>query len=248
MEFDPNVLEDLHGENYGLMLLKLHELTGHKAYLEIGSLTGASLLMSKAPSIAIDPNFRIEHEVIGSKPLCLFYQMGSDEFFERYDAPSLLGRPVEFSFLDGLHHCEFLLRDFFNTEAVSSRSGVIAMHDCVPLDIPMTDRVQEGTPPSSPHRLGWWTGDVWRAALVIKRHRPDLRFTAMDCQPTGLIVITGLDPTSTLLKDNYDALVAEMNAMNLEEITIRGLHEELGIVSAQALVNAGLAASLGLAG
>jgi len=248
MEFGANVLEDLRGEVYGLMLSRLHEVTGHKAYLEIGTLTGGSLLLSKAPSIAIDPSFSLELDVVRGKPLCLFYQMGSDEFFERYHAPDLLGRPVEFSFLDGMHHCEFLLRDFYNAEAVSSRTGVIAMHDCVPLDIPMTDRVQEGTPPSSPNRLGWWTGDVWRAALVIKRHRPDLRFTAMDCFPTGLIVITGLDPTSTLLKDNYEALVAEMNAMDLEEITVRGLHEELEVVSAQALVDAGLAASLGLAG
>jgi hypothetical protein len=49
------------------------------------------------------------------------------------------------------------------------------------------------------HRAGWWTGDVWRAALLLKRRRPDLQITTVDAFPTGLVLITNVDPSSRYL-------------------------------------------------
>ena len=50
---------------------------------------------------------------------------------------------------------------------------------------------------------------MWKAAAIIQRYRTDLRIYAFNTPPTGLIAITNLDPTSTLLDDHYFGLVQE---------------------------------------
>jgi hypothetical protein len=79
------------------------------------------------------------------------------------------------------------------------------------------------------HRQDWWTGDVWRCALLLKRRRPDLRITALDAPPTGLLLVTNLDPNSSMLRENYTALVEEMHAISLRDITIAGVHADLQV-------------------
>lgn len=231
MVHDDNCLPDHQGEDYRSVLTRLHAELQPKSYLEIGTLTGGTLALAEAPSISIDPSFRISSAVIGKKPLCLFYQLKSDDFFDRFDPKALLGSALDFSFLDGMHHCEFLLRDFINAERHAANGGVIALHDCLPVEIPMTDRTQNGTPPVAPHRSGWWTGDVWRTILAIKRHRPDLKILCLDAAPTGLVLISRLNPESRSLLYKHDAIVAEMLAMDLEKITIKHLFEELDVTS-----------------
>ncbi len=228
---DSNCVADHVGESYRDTLVRLHRVMNPKAYLEIGTLTGGTLSLSSSPSIAIDPRFQVSDEVIGKKPLCLFYQLPSDVFFERYDPRVLLGSRLELSFLDGMHRCEYLLRDFINTEMHSSSDGVIVLHDCLPVEIPMTDRTQNGTPPVMPHRGGWWTGDVWRTVLLLKRRRPDLKIISLDAAPTGLILVCGLNPYSTVLKNNYSECVAEMFEMDLEQMTIKGFMDEMNVES-----------------
>ncbi len=80
-----------------------------------------------------------------------------------------------------------------------------------------------------------WTGDVWRTALLLKRRRPDLRITVLDAAPTGLVLITNLDPHSTLLADNHDAFVAEMMSWSLPEITLAGYFAEMEVEPEQNL-------------
>lgn len=229
--FHANCIADLKGESYRSTLVRLHRALKPKAYLEIGTLTGGTLALSSSPSIAIDPRFQVSDEVIGNKPLCLFYQMPSDDFFEQYDPKLLLGHSLDLTFLDGMHRCEYLLRDFINAERHASIDGVIALHDCLPVEIPMTDRTQNGTPPVMPHRGGWWTGDVWRTVLLIKKRRPDLNIISLDAAPTGLILISGLDPYSTILKNNYSECVSEMFEMDLERISIQGFMDEMNVTS-----------------
>lgn len=230
--YNANCIPDHAGESYRNILSRLHQVIKPRAYLEIGTLTGGTLALSSSPSIAIDPKFQVASEVIGNKPLCLFYQLPSDTFFDRYDPKALLGHPVEFSFLDGMHRCEYLLRDFINAERHASAEGVIALHDCLPVEIPMTDRTQNGTPPTLSHRGGWWTGDVWRTVYLLKKRRPDLNIICLDAAPTGLVLITNLDPYSTVLKNDYSACVAEMLAMDLEDITIEKFMKDMNVISA----------------
>ena len=45
---------------------------------------------------------------------------------------------------------------------------------------------------------------------IIEKYRPDLTVATIPAYPTGLGLITNLDPTNTVLEDNFDAIVAEM--------------------------------------
>ena len=57
---------------------------------------------------------------------------------------------------------------------------------------------------------GPWTGDVWKLIPILQSWRPDLTVTVLDCQPTGLVCISGLDPSNRVLSENYDRIVAEL--------------------------------------
>lgn len=79
------------------------------------------------------------------------------------------------------------------------------------------------------HRRIWWTGDVWRCALALKRHRRDLRIVALDAKPTGLILITHTDGKPDLVRSRYGTLLKEMGSFDLARITIKGLHDEMEV-------------------
>ena len=162
--------------------------------------------------------------------------MTSDEFFAAHDPKQVLGGPVDFAFLDGMHWCEFLLRDFFNTERHSRPNSVIAMHDCLPVEWPMAERVQ-GTPAVRDHHRHSWAGDVWRTAMILKKHRPDLQITAYAAPPTGLVCVTNLSPRSTVLSDSYASLVREMMSLSLVELGIDTLFSTLAIEPTTALAD-----------
>jgi hypothetical protein len=175
-------------------------------------------------------------ERIIDKPKLLLFQMPSDDFFAQHDPENLLGGKIDFAFLDGMHRCEFLLRDFINTERCCKPNSVIALHDCLPVETALTERVPGTQPRPVPHRQGWWAGDVWRTALLLKRFRPDLSITALDAFATGLILVTNLDPHSTALGDNYSRYVKTMMSWSLADITISGLFDELEVESAAQMV------------
>ena len=215
-------LPDFTGDGYLQVLRTLHEVLQPRNYLEIGSFTGESLALPTCASLAIDPSFPFEDmalvQRIVSKPRLLLYRMASDLFFRRHDPAALLGEPVQLAFLDGMHRCEFLLRDFINTERHCARNSIIVLHDCVPVEEPMTDRCYLARPAIEPHRRDWWAGDVWRTARLLRRMRPDLSFTTLDAPPTGLVLITNFDPGSTALLDRYDEHVRTMLGWSLLDI------------------------------
>ncbi len=222
---NPNSLPDFAGHGYLEVLQTLHEVLQPRNYLEIGSLTGASLALAECASLAVDPKFQIEDSAvvrrIVSKPCLMLFRMTSDRFFQRHDPATLLGDRVQLAFLDGMHRCEFLLRDFINTERHCARNSVIVLHDCVPVEEPMTDRYYLARPSIEAHRKHWWAGDVWRTARLLRRMRPDLSFTTLDAPPTGMVLITNLDPGSTALLDRYDEHVRTMLSWSLTEIGLR---------------------------
>ncbi len=211
------------GMRYLPMLEQMHAILRPEWYLEVGTFTGKSLTLVNCNYIAVDPAFRIKFPVVnsGGKRQFLF-QETSDAFF----ASGFLahnGITVDFAFLDGLHHFEVLLRDFINAERHMAPGGVIALHDCCPLDEPMTSRTQG---------KGAWTGDVWKTLLILLRNRPDLRIDVAAARPTGLVVIRDLDPANTVLSDRYDDLVAEYAAMSLDDLPggLRGLYDQFPLV------------------
>lgn len=97
---------------------------------------------------------------------------------------------LSFSFLDGMHLFEFLLRDFIAAEKASGPNGVIAMHDCCPFSHEMTTRDLDNLPQGG----GAWTGDVWKLIPILREYRPDLKLTVLNAAPTGLVFVSGLKP------------------------------------------------------
>lgn len=197
------------GMRYMRFLAQLHQENLFDWYMEIGCRKGRSFAPVRGKTIAVDPYFRIDQNVIGNKPVLHVFQATSDEFF----AGGFLkknGIKLSFSFLDGMHLFEFLLRDFMNTERVTRSNGIIAMHDCCPFDQQMTTRDLDNLPP------GAWTGDVWKLIPILQEYRPDLKITVLDCPPTGLVLVSGLSPTNKVLEKNYDEIIARYTDMELE--------------------------------
>lgn len=200
------------GLRYTRFLKRLHENCLFDWYMEIGCRDGRSFAPVRSKTIAVDPFFRAEMNIINAKPVLHVFQQKSDDFFET----GFLARnkiKLSVSFLDGMHLIEFLLRDFINTEKSSDPSGVILMHDTAPRDAIMTMRDFTALP--SGNRA--WTGDVWKIWPILQEYRPDLQLHMLDCKPTGLMMVTGLNPKSTTLSKNYDKILAKWQNISLEE-------------------------------
>jgi len=202
------MLINLPGVAYINYLSELIASKNASTYLEVGTNFGDSLAPVCCPSIAIDPDFKLNVDVVGNKELCFMYQMTSDDFFAKHSPSTILNSLIDVAFLDGMHLYEFALRDFINIEKYCHKDSYIILHDCIPPNFEMTNR--EGKPAMlNPAYENYWTGDVWKTMSVISENRPDLKIAYIDCPPSGLVVITNCNSSSTLLADNYDTLVSE---------------------------------------
>ncbi len=213
------------GVHYSKFLAEIVQQREAVKYLEIGVQAGHNLTgISVDTAIGIDPAFALAVDAtIGKKNLHL-HRMSSDAFFARHAVSG-----IDVVFLDGMHLCEFLLRDFYNVEAASKRNGLIFMHDCLPYSADLIDRIDT--------RGGPWTGDVWKTVAVLEKHRPDLKILAIDCAPTGLVAITNLDPSSTSLCNAYGDLAAEMHAMPNDAAGLSTFYQGRLIVSSSEILS-----------
>jgi hypothetical protein len=201
------------GMPYYRFLRGLHESCLFDWYMEVGCRSGESFAPVRSKTVAVDPFFRAEINIIGKKPALHVFQATSDDFF----ATRFLQKNdirLSLAFLDGMHLVEYLLRDFMNTEAAMDPAGVIMMHDCVPFGLKMTRRDLDNLP------NGAWTGDVWKLIPILQTWRPDLTITVLDCQPTGLVCVSGLDPANRVLVDSYDKIIAEYAEMSIKDFGI----------------------------
>jgi len=129
--------------------------------------------------------------------------------------------PIDLAFVDGLHLHEQTLRDVANVERHSHPGGVILIHDCLPIDKKTAARERSTVV---------WSGDVWKVVVALRRHRPDLTVTTVDVEPTGLAIVSGLDPTNTILHDDYDAIIEELAGLEFDDLEAVGRDEMLGVV------------------
>jgi Methyltransferase domain len=203
---------ELPGKHYLGILADLHQQLQPATYLEIGVFSGASLTLVHpcTDAIGIDPEPRIAHPLTERTRV---FTETSDEFFARRNLSAEFGgRAVELAFIDGMHRFEFVLRDFINIEKHCSASASVLLHDCYPLDEATSSRERNTT---------FWSGDVWRAILALKKYRPDLRIATLAVPPTGLGVIQRLDPGSSILDARYDEIVADMLAVDYAALAPR---------------------------
>ena len=205
----PRVLP-LNGPHYLKFLEALHRKKKVNRYLEIGTQTGMSLIYATGQSIAIDPNFLLDKGHWAERPGVRLFEMTSDDFFATNDPSNILGGPVDLAFIDGMHRSEFVLRDFINVERHCANDSTIILHDMVPLNYEMTERDRRPSMRRDRPLAAAWAGDVWRVMPILYHERPDLRIEVLDCQPTGLVLVSSLNARSQILRTHLDELALSL--------------------------------------
>jgi hypothetical protein len=87
-----------------------------------------------------------------------------------------------------------------NIERRASRCGLIVVDDIFPNHAVQGSRFR---------RTQVWAGDIWRLLLCLSEQRPDLILLPLDCSPTGLLLIAGLDPDNRTLWEGYNPLIRQ---------------------------------------
>ncbi len=123
-------------------------------------------------------------------------------------------------FIDGMHLFEYVLRDFINIEKrCASKDSFIVLHDTVPRDKVTSERNRT---------TNFWTGDVFKIILILKKYRPDLKIYNADAAPTGLTIVSNLDSSSDILFNNYEKIVNEYVGMDFDNLG-KDVRSELGV-------------------
>lgn len=200
--------------NYIQLLERIHAARPEMdVYFEIGCRQGRSLTISKARnSIGVDPAFNITWPL--ASPTQLF-KMTSDQFFNEH-ADKALSRPIDLAFIDGMHLSEFALRDFMNVERYCSPGSWIVIDDILPYKSDIASRTRNTQE---------WTGDVYKLTEILKVYRPDLKITVYDVEIKGLMLVSGLNPASTILDEHYEEIEREFIAVDDPVLSVSDMRE-----------------------
>ncbi|MCA9115880.1 MAG: class I SAM-dependent methyltransferase [Planctomycetaceae bacterium] len=165
-----NLLQDIaRGELLNFLICE----KGYRSYLEIGCDRDQTFSLIQAPHrVGVDP-------VSGGT-----LRMTSDDFFhccrEKFDL----------IFIDGEHEQRQVLTDVEHALTCLAPGGAIVLHDCLP-----AEEIQQ----VQPRQVSVWTGDVWKAAVQLRK-RTDIDLTVLDSD-FGLGVLFAQPPRSPLPAD-----------------------------------------------
>jgi hypothetical protein len=205
----------------------VHAALAPPTYLEIGIRRGDSLTLSKSSTIGIDPDFDLKKDPPADAAL---FRETSDAYFARAQPLEPFGgRPISLAFIDGMHLVEFALRDFINIERHAAWSSLVVFDDILPR------RPVEAARDRSTRA---WTGDVYKLLAILSKHRPDLVCLRVNTKPTGLLLVTGLDPQSEVLSERYEQIVEEAVVPDPQPVPRRVLARRGVIDPAAALAGA----------
>src|SRR5690606_4928663 len=184
-----------------ILLSDIHKQLQPQFYFEIGVQTGKSLALAKCEAIGVDPMPMLNQELPAT---AREITSSSDAFFIQ-QADILLSKSIDLCFIDGMHLFEYALRDFINVEKYAKPHSLIVIDDIFP-----------GHPDQAKRQrcTRAWTGDVWKVKAILEKYRPDLFIVAIDAYPTGLLLITALNPEDTVLDANYQSIVDEYMEMD----------------------------------
>ena len=174
-------------------LSTLHERVRPRTYLETGVDLGQSLQLSRVPSVGIDPDYSLTHELQGDIQLA---RTTSDEFFARRRPLAHLPIPVvDLAFIDGMHLAEYALRDFLSVERFTHPTSVIVFDDMLPRSVVEANRKRT---------TRGWTGDVYKAAEALRTLCPGTVVLEVDTRPTGVVVVLCPDASRRGVLEGYD--------------------------------------------
>ena len=105
--------------------------------------------------------------------------MTSDDYFALNE-----NRTFDIFFIDGMHQCEYVCRDFYNSLKKLNPNGSILIHDI----LPMNEREQLKFPINHVYENGIlkyresWTGDVWKFIYYLLKN-VKMEFQWFQCKP-----------------------------------------------------------------
>lgn len=228
---------NLRGIPYIDFLKYIADHVNPQSYFEIGTETGRSCKQFTCPSVCVDPQFKLTEDVISGKTELHLFQMPSDVFFRTRRLGKVFDEGIDVCFLDGMHRCEYLLRDFMNAEKYCHSRSLVLLHDCMPRNQRMALRTHEiGAEEESEDIRYAWTGDVWRVVPILMKYRADLKISLIDCPPSGLVAISNLDPESTVIEQNYANIVREMHALSFAASPFETYPHQPTLISSAGLI------------
>lgn len=175
------------------LLTEVHLLVQPETYLETGVQYGHSLNLARAAkcAIGIDP----EPLVVQSGNQ-IIYKATADDYFTYVVEPEMR---VDLAFIDGSHMFEDALRDFINIEHHSHAGTVVVFDDVLPYNSAVGGRTLVP---------GHWAGDVWKIKPIFDwvRSNSGLTYQLIDTEPTGTMLVWGLDRGNHDLKMAYQTI------------------------------------------
>lgn len=164
-----NNLNDPSIQHYLNCPIKRHEIINfliqknkYQKYLEIGVYDGLNIQKIQiAHKDGVDPGAE------GIVPPEVNHPMTSDQFFDK------LSDDIKYDliFIDGLHHCDQVIKDIQNALNHINNNGTIILHDCNPPN----EQIQK-----VPRETIAWTGNVWKAFVSFRLNNPTIQSFTID--------------------------------------------------------------------
>jgi SAM-dependent methyltransferase len=195
--------------NYNTVLNQRHQIINSltkptNKYLEIGIEFGYTFFNTHfVDKIGVDPDPKCD-----SNSNTIIIKTTSDMFFETLDT----NKKFDVIFIDGMHHCENILRDFNNSIRFLNEKGIILIDDILPINyneqlkIPIKHYYENGILKYGEE----WTGDVWKFVYhLLKNYQDKIRIAYFyNVNYRGIIQIQPLDQFEVIVNNdelnNYD--------------------------------------------
>ncbi len=177
------------------VLAFIHDVLQPAFYLEIGVGEGQSLALARCDAVGVDP---VPRDLAAPGEKARVIVATSDEFFSSM-AREIISSPPDLVLLDGMPLVDYTLRDLAHVERLAAPHTLVVVPGIHPRNPEHATRRRTG-----PH----WTGDVWKLPAILEAHRPDLRLLALDVEPSGLLLIAGLNPQSRAIEEHCAAIQA----------------------------------------
>lgn len=195
-------------------------------YVEIGVQTGYCFFKIKADrKIAVDPHFIIKATKKVKAYLKnlsnfnnTFFELTSDDFFEKKSNYLKKAGGIDVIFIDGLHLYEQVVKDIENSLKHLNKGGVILVHDCNPLSEPASVRAYTSEEAAvlvgdHPQWINQWNGDVWKAVVQLRSERNDLNIAVFNTDHGVGMIRPGIPEKTFSITDKK---VADLNYADLD--------------------------------